>query len=140
MTSEALLAAERRGIRRCDQPSQRLAANHPQLVQSFAAIETALPGFGMELLADVAHGGMWHIGFVAAPGIPGMLLAGREREFLAGYAFPAMCGTQGAISERDIDEFIRVYSRPDGSAGPPAPTGPCSPKATRSGGSSGRVG
>ena len=92
----------------------RLAAEHPELIHSFAAIETALPGFGMELLADVAHGGMWHIGFLGASGIPEMLLAGRERQFLAGYAFPAMCGTPGAISERDIDEFTRVYSRPDG--------------------------
>ncbi len=46
-----------------------------------------------------------------------MLLAGREREFLAGYAFPAMCATPGAIEERDIDEFTRVYSRPGGLRG-----------------------
>jgi pimeloyl-ACP methyl ester carboxylesterase len=71
----------------------------------------------MELLADVAHGGIWHIGFLAAPGIPEMLLAGREREFLAGYAFPAMSGTPGAVSERDIEEFTRVYSRPGGLRG-----------------------
>ena len=95
----------------------RLAAGHPELVRSFAAIETALPGLGMELLADVAKGGMWHIGFLAAPGIPEMLLAGREREFLAGYAIPAMSGTPGAVSERDIDELARGYSRPDGLRG-----------------------
>ena len=95
----------------------RLAVQHPELVRSFAAIETALPGFGMEMLADPAHGGMWHVGFLAAPGIPEMLLAGREREFLTGYAFPAMCGTPGAVSERDIDEFSRVFSRPDGLRG-----------------------
>jgi pimeloyl-ACP methyl ester carboxylesterase len=95
----------------------RLAAERPELVRSFAAIETTLPGFGMEMLADVAHGGMWHIGFLAAPGIPQMLLAGREREFLGGYAFPAMSGTPGTISEQDIDEFTRVYSRPDGLRG-----------------------
>lgn len=95
----------------------RLAAEHPELVRSLTAIETTLPGFGMELLADVAHGGMWHVGFLAAPGIPEMLLTGREREFLAGYAFPAMCGTPGAVTERDIDEFTRVYSRPGGLLG-----------------------
>ena len=95
----------------------RLAAGHPELIRSLAAVEIALPGFGLESLADVANGGMWHVGFLAAPGIPEMLLAGRERRFLAGYAFPAMCGTQGAVSERDIDEFARVYSRPDGLRG-----------------------
>ena len=95
----------------------RLAVEHPELIRSFSAIETALPGFGMEALADVANGGMWHVGFLGAPGIPEMLLAGREREFLAGYAFPAMSGTPGAVSDRDIDEFTRVYSRPDGLRG-----------------------
>ena len=95
----------------------RLAAGHPELVRSFTAVETALPGYGMEALADVAHGGMWHVGFLGAPGIPEMLLAGREREFLAGYAFPAMSGTPAAVSERDVDEFTRGYSRPDGLRG-----------------------
>jgi len=95
----------------------RLAAEHPDLVRSFTAIETALPGYGMESFADVAHGGMWHVGFLAAPGIPEMLLTGREREFLTGYAFPAMSGTPGAISARDVEEFTRVYARPDGLRG-----------------------
>ena len=95
----------------------RLAAVHPELVRSFAAIETGLPGFGLEMLADVTHGGTWHIGVLAAPGIPEMLLAGREREFLAGYAYPAMCETDGAITDRDVDEFTRTFARPDGFAG-----------------------
>jgi pimeloyl-ACP methyl ester carboxylesterase len=43
-----------------------------------------------------------------------MLLAGREREFLGQFAFPAMSATPGAISDTDIDEFVRTYSRPDG--------------------------
>ena len=95
----------------------RLAAGHPELVRSYAAIETGLPGFGLEMLADVTHGGAWHIGVLAAPGIPEMLLTGRERDFLAGYAYPAMSATEGAISEQDIDEFIRVYSCPNGFGG-----------------------
>jgi pimeloyl-ACP methyl ester carboxylesterase len=95
----------------------RLAAAHPELIRSYTAIETGLPGFGLEMLADVTHGGAWHIGVLAAPGIPEMLLAGRERDFLAGYAYPAMSATEGAISEQDIDEFTRVYSRPNGFLG-----------------------
>jgi pimeloyl-ACP methyl ester carboxylesterase len=95
----------------------RLAAQHPELLRSYTAIETALPGFGLELLADVAHGGAWHVGFLGAPGIPELLLVGREREFLTGFAFPAMNGTPGAISDQDVDEFTRVYSRPDGLRG-----------------------
>src|ERR1035441_8648836 len=95
----------------------RLAATHPGLIRSYAAIETGLPGFGLEMLADVTHGGTWHIGVLAAPGIPEMLLAGREREFLAGYAYPAMCATDGAITDQDIDEFTRTFARPDGFRG-----------------------
>ncbi|MFD4556856.1 alpha/beta fold hydrolase [Streptomyces sp. NPDC058469] len=92
----------------------RLATTHPQDVLSLTAIEMGLPGFGLEALADVAHGGAWHIGVLAAPGIPELLLAGREREFLGGFAFPAMSATPGAITDADIEEFARTYSRPDG--------------------------
>jgi pimeloyl-ACP methyl ester carboxylesterase len=92
----------------------RLAATHPEDVLSFTAIEMGLPGFGLEMLADITHGGAWHIGVLAAPGIPEMLLAGREREFLGRFAFPAMCATPGAITDADIDEFVRTYSRPNG--------------------------
>jgi pimeloyl-ACP methyl ester carboxylesterase len=95
----------------------RLATTYPEDVLSFTAIEMGLPGFGLEMLADVTHGGAWHIGVLAAPGIPDMLLAGREREFLAQFAFPAMSATPGAITEADIDEFVRTYSRPDGFCG-----------------------
>ena len=92
----------------------RLAATHPQDVLSFIAIETGLAGFGLEALADVAHGGAWHIGVLAAPGIPEMLLVGREREFLGQYAFPAMTLVPGAVTAADVEEFARTYSREDG--------------------------
>ncbi|MFF6992972.1 alpha/beta fold hydrolase [Streptomyces sp. NPDC010273] len=92
----------------------RLASAHPQDVRSLTAIEMGLPGFGLERLADITHGGTWHIGLLAAPGIPEMLLTGREREFLGQFAFPALNGTPGAITDADIEEFARTYSRPDG--------------------------
>ncbi|WP_250034801.1 alpha/beta fold hydrolase [Paractinoplanes maris] len=92
----------------------RLAAQHPEDVLSLTAIEMGLPGFGLEGLADVTHGGAWHIGVLAAPGIPELLLAGREREFLETYAFPSMTATPGSVTAADIDEFARTYARPDG--------------------------
>jgi pimeloyl-ACP methyl ester carboxylesterase len=92
----------------------RLATTHPQDVLSLTAIETGLPGFGMEVLADITHGGVWYIGVLAAPGIPEMLLTGREREFLGQFVFPTLSATPGAITEADIDEFARTYARPDG--------------------------
>src|SRR5580692_10393795 len=92
----------------------RLASTHPQDVLSFTAIEMGLPGLGLEMLADITHGGSWHIGVLAAPGIPEMLLAGREREFLGQFAFPALSATPGAITDADIEEFARTYSPPGG--------------------------
>ncbi|GAA1521619.1 alpha/beta hydrolase [Kribbella lupini] len=95
----------------------RVAATHPELVRSVTAIETGLPGFGVEMLGDVTHGGAWHIGVLAAPGIADMLLAGRERAFLADYAIPAMSGTPDAFNSDDIDELVRSYARPNAWAG-----------------------
>ena len=108
----------------------RLATQHPQDVLSFIAIETGLPGFGMEVLADITHGGAWYIGVLTTPGIPEMLLAGREREFLGQFAFTAANATPEANAaadsdtdtdveaeadiNADIDEFVRTYARPDG--------------------------
>lgn len=97
--------------------SFRLAAAHPELVRSFTAIETGLPGFGLEMLADVTHGGTWHIGVLVAPGIPEMLLAGRERAFISEYALPSLNATPDAFTKGDIDELVRSYSRPDGFKG-----------------------
>jgi pimeloyl-ACP methyl ester carboxylesterase len=92
----------------------RLATTHPESVRSLTAIETGLPGFGWESLADVAHGGAWHIGVLAAPGIPEMLLTGRERAFVGQYAFPTMTAVPQAVTDIDIDEFVRGYARTDG--------------------------
>ena len=92
----------------------RLAANHPEDVRSLTAIEMGLAGFGLEGLADITHGGTWHIGALAAPGIPELLFAGRERELLGGWAFPSMTLVQDAFTSDDIDEFARTYARPDG--------------------------
>jgi len=95
----------------------RLAATRPELIRSYTAIETGLPGFGLEKLADITRGGAWHIGVLVAPGIPEMLLAGRERAFIAEYAIPSLCATPGAFTSDDIDELTRTYSRPDGFRG-----------------------
>jgi pimeloyl-ACP methyl ester carboxylesterase len=92
----------------------RLAATHSEDVLSFTATEMGLAGFGLEGLGDITHGGSWHIGVLAAPGIAEMLFSGRERDVLGGWAFLSMTAVSGAISDSDVDEFVRVYSRPDG--------------------------
>ncbi len=92
----------------------RLAATHPKTFLAFTAIEMGLSGFGLEGFADVTHGGAWYIGFLTAQGVPEMLLAGQESEFLTNIAYPAMCAVPGAVSSADVDEFVRSYSRPNG--------------------------
>jgi len=90
----------------------RLATDHPADVRSLTAIEMGLPGFGLEALADVTRGGSWHIGALAAPGVPELLLPGRERAFLASW-FGAMTAVPGAVTDDDLDELVRTYARPD---------------------------
>lgn len=92
----------------------RLASNYPKDVLSLTAIEMGLAGFGLENLADITHGGSWHIGVLAAPTIPEMLLVGREQKFLGEFAFPVMTLVKDSITKADINEFVRTYSRPDG--------------------------
>ena len=91
----------------------RLVTGHPELVISLSAIEMGLAGFGLEALADVTHGGAWHIGVLAAPGIPELLFAGRERAFVGEVMLRGMSARPEAITEADIDEFVRTYARPD---------------------------
>ncbi|MFI2487401.1 alpha/beta fold hydrolase [Promicromonospora kroppenstedtii] len=92
----------------------RLAATHPEDVASLTAVEMGLAGFGLENLADVTSGGSWHVGALAAPGIPELLLAGREREFLGEWVFPTMTAVPDAITEADVAELARTYARPGG--------------------------
>jgi pimeloyl-ACP methyl ester carboxylesterase len=92
----------------------RFAAAHPADTLSFTAVESTLAGFGLEALADVSHGGSWHVGFLGAPGIPEMLLPGHERALLAGWAYPLMTAVPGAVTDADLDEFTRSYAGPDG--------------------------
>lgn len=91
----------------------RVAATRPDLVRGYTAVETGLPGFGLEALADVTRGGGWHIGVLVAAGIPEMLLSGRERPFIAEYAIPSLSATAEAFTGDDVDELVRTYARPD---------------------------
>ncbi|KAA9135761.1 alpha/beta fold hydrolase [Microbacterium caowuchunii] len=92
----------------------RLLAAHPGDVQSITAIEMGLAGFGLEGLADVTHGGSWHIGALSAPGIAEMLFTGREHELLGAWAFPAMTAVAGSVTASDVEEFARTYARRGG--------------------------
>jgi pimeloyl-ACP methyl ester carboxylesterase len=95
----------------------RLAATHPEDVRSLIGVETGLAGFGAERLADVTNGGAWYIGALVTPGIPEVLFAGRESEFISGLLYPSFGVVAPALTEADAKEFVRTYSRPYGFRG-----------------------
>jgi pimeloyl-ACP methyl ester carboxylesterase len=95
----------------------RLAATHPEDVLSLTGVETGLAGFGAERLADVTKGGAWYIGALVTPGIPEILFAGREDEFIAGHLYPSFGAVAPAVTEADTMEFVRTYARPHGFRG-----------------------
>ena len=94
----------------------RLVTSHPESIASLTAIEMGLPGFGLEALADITHGGSWHIGMLTAPDVPAMLLRDREHAFIV-HLFSSLSVDKSAISADDIAEFVRSYSRSNGWCG-----------------------
>jgi pimeloyl-ACP methyl ester carboxylesterase len=92
----------------------RLARLHPEDVLSLTAVESGLAGFGAERLADVAHGGAWYIGALAAPGVASLLFESKARAFIGEYLYP-MYGV--ILEEGDVSELARTYGRSGGFLG-----------------------
>ena len=51
------------------------------------------------------------------PGIPELLFAGREAEFIAGHLYPSFGVVAPAVTEADTAEFVRTYAQPGGFRG-----------------------
>jgi pimeloyl-ACP methyl ester carboxylesterase len=92
----------------------RLARLHPDDVLSLTAVESGLAGFGAERLADVAHGGAWYIGALAAPGVAGLLFESKARAFIGEYLYP-MYGM--VLEAEELTELGRTYGRRGGFMG-----------------------
>jgi pimeloyl-ACP methyl ester carboxylesterase len=90
------------------------AAAHPAEVRHLVLGESALPGFGLERLMDVASGGSWHFGFHAQVDLAEMLTAGREDVYLDG--FWSMM-TAGRLTPEHRAELLRTYRAPGGMRG-----------------------
>lgn len=99
------------------QVAYRLAVAHPEAVQSLIAVETGLPGFGAEMLANVLVGGAWYIGALAADGVARLIFRGRERELISGLVYPSYGMGEPTLSAADGEEFVRAYARDGGFAG-----------------------
>ena len=87
------------------------AAAYRSEVSRLVIVDVTLPGIGLERSMDVAHGGSWHFGFAMLPELPETLVSGHERDFIAWFTHHNSW-VRGAITEADVDEFTRAYSRP----------------------------
>jgi pimeloyl-ACP methyl ester carboxylesterase len=90
-----------------------LALARPVRVRKLVLAESLLPGFGLEERMDVSRNGYWHFGFHMAEGIPEMLTAGREHEYLSSMAYRAK-PRPSAMTDADIAEYVRCYAAPGG--------------------------
>ena len=81
--------------------------------------------------SDVTRGGAWHIGVLAAPGIPEMLLTGREREFLE-YVYSTMTAVTGAIPPPTSPSSSAPTPVPTAGAALSGSTGQCCERGPRS--------
>lgn len=97
--------------------SYAFAAQHPETVRHLVLTEFVMPGFGLEELMDVARGGLWHFGFHMQPKFPEMLTAGKEREYLTTIAYKGGAYNKNAITDADIDTYLRTYAAPGGMTG-----------------------
>ena len=97
----------------------QLAANHPDRVKKLVYQEMILPGYGLEDYSFLTHENvstyvwLWHINFYNVPDVPELLITGKEREYFT-YFIKHECHDPTAISEDNLNEYIRCYSSPGG--------------------------
>ena len=85
-----------------------LAAAHPEAVTRLAILDVVIPGDG----GDFSQGGRrWHHQFHLTPDLPEALTEGRERLYLSWF-YRTFGHRPDAISEADIDEYLRTYTQP----------------------------
>lgn len=75
----------------------------------FGILDVVIPGIGG---VDIAQGGQrWHHGFHRTPDLPEALVQGREQAYL-GWFYRAFSHRKDAITETDVLEYVRTYSKP----------------------------
>ncbi|BBK31290.1 pimeloyl-ACP methyl ester carboxylesterase [Stella humosa] len=85
-----------------------LAAAHPEAIRTLSIVDVTLPGIG----PDISQGGRrWHHAFHRTLDLPEALVTGRERPYLSWF-YAEFSWQQGAITDADIDEYVRTYSKP----------------------------
>ena len=89
-----------------------LASEHPEMIERLVVIECAPAGLGeTNEVPLVLGGGAWHRAFHLVPDLPEALVTGREKLYLSWFYQHYSCHPD-AITEADVDEYIRTYSQP----------------------------
>jgi len=97
----------------------QLTANNPDRVKKLVYQEMILPGYGLEDYSFLTEKNvstyvwLWHINFYNVPDFPELLITGKEREYFT-YFIKHECHDPTAISEDNLNEYIRCYSSPGG--------------------------
>jgi pimeloyl-ACP methyl ester carboxylesterase len=90
------------------------AARYPEKVRRLALVDAAIPGIAPAeafALTPERINKTWHFSFNALPKLPELLVAGREREYLA-WLFNARAANKSVIDDVALDEYTRVYAAP----------------------------
>jgi pimeloyl-ACP methyl ester carboxylesterase len=90
------------------------ACAHPAGVRRLAIAEALIAGLkpGFEEAMDNSQGqGAWWVTFNTVPNLPEALIAGRERIYIDWFC-KNVAYNPAAISESDIDEYVRAFSTP----------------------------
>ena len=84
------------------------AAAHPTEVKKLVVMELTIPGF-----APAGRMPLWWVLFHQTPRVPEALVEGREQEYLSWF-FQNLPFNPAAITQTDINEYVRHYSAPGG--------------------------
>ena len=91
------------------------AVRYRSEVRRLAILDMTIPGFGAEDgYRWTRQGGQWHTIFHMVPDVPEALITGRERQYLSVF-YGGLYGVgdnPAAISSEEIDEYVRVYTKP----------------------------
>ncbi len=90
------------------------ACAHPQDVRKLVILDVTIPGEGWQKIPQVTRrGGIWHLAFHNVRDLPEALVTGRERTYLSWF-YRIAAYNPTAITEAEIDEYVRCYSAPGG--------------------------
>lgn len=91
------------------------AAEHRDQVSQLGIIEAPIPGVPSPTMQRVLAS-YWHIGFYAHPRLPELLIAARERDYLAEF-IRTYQHNRDAFDKEDLDEYAHHIASPGGLRG-----------------------